>query len=308
MLDHSELGRYLSKIDNMFGIQELLDLRADREAIVRYYTESERGYRLFQSRDGAIHMTLAGQDPSSPPQDYLGQVRLVQPHAHELSARAILELGSGKAFNLMHLAHLNPDAIVAGVDLTPVNLSIAARKYSKLPNLLLTLGDFQQLPFPAETFDLLFEVEAVCHADDATLAFREAHRVLRAGGRFVLFDGFRAPDLSLYSEDIRLAVHLVELTMAVEQLPSLDHWLSIARSEGFNVLSTDDLSNAIMPNLERFQFLARGFYKFPSFSKALTSVLPAALVKNSVAGLLLPFTVSSGAQRYYSIVLEKASG
>jgi arsenite methyltransferase len=305
MLNQSELARYLAKIDRTFGISHLLELRADKDTIVRYYTESERGYRIFHSRDGSIHMTLAAPDSSSS-QANLGQAHIVQQHVQELSAQTILELGCGKGFNLAHLARLNPNARLVGVDLTPSHISIASRKYSGLRNLRFMLGDFQELPFSEAEFDLLFEVEALCHAQDAALAFREAYRILRPGGRFVLFDGFRALDLSLYSEDIQVAIRLVELTMAVEQFPSLDDWLSIARSAGFNVLSTDDLSDAIMPNLEKFQFLARGFYKFPKLSKQLMRLLPPALVKNSVAGLLLPFTVSAGAQRYHSIVLEKA--
>lgn len=305
MLDQSELARYLAKIDSTFGIDRLLELQADKDTIVRYYTESERGYRIFHSRDGSVHMTLTLPDSTSP-KDNLGQARLVQQHVKDISPRNILELGCGKGFNLAYLARHNPDAQLVGIDLTPKHLSIASKKYSSLRNLRFALGDFQSLPFNDEEFDLLFEVEALCHAQDAALAFREAYRVLRPGGRFVLFDGFSDPNLSQHSKDIQTAVRLVELTMAVKQFPPVEQWLSIATSVGFNVLSTKDLSDAILPNLERFQILARGFYKYPKFSQQLTRVLPPALVKNSVAGLLMPFTVSAGAHRYYSLVLEKA--
>lgn len=305
MLDQSELARYLAKVDRTFGINRLLELHADKDTIVRYYTESERGYRIFHSRDGSVHMTLTTPD-SSLPQDNLGQARVVQQHVQELSARTILELGCGKGFNLGYLARLNPEARLVGIDLTPAHISMASKKYSNLSNVRFELGDFQSLLFSDNEYDLLFEVEAVCHAQDAASAFREAYRVLRPGGRFVLFDGFSAPDLSQYSKDIQVAVRLVELTMAVKQFPPVEDWLSIAKSVGFNVLSTNDLSDAILPNLERFQFLARGFYKYPKLSKQFMRILPPALVKNSVAGLLMPFTVSMGAQRYYSLVLEKA--
>jgi SAM-dependent methyltransferase len=203
----------------------------------------------------------------------------------ELSANAILELGSGKGFNVAYLARTNPQVQLVGIDLTPSHLSIASRNYGKLQNLHFQLGDFHSLPFGDEEFDLIFEVEAVCHAHDPEQVFREAYRVMRPGGRFVLFDGFRS--------------------MAVKQFPPVEHWLSLARAAGFDVLDTQDLSDAILPNLERFQFLARGFYKYPALNRQLLRLLPKSLLTNSVAGLLLPFTVSAGAQRYYSIVLEK---
>lgn len=304
MLDQAELARYLAKIDRTFGINKLFELQADKDTIVRYYTESERGYRIFHSRDGSVHMTLTTPDAPSL-KDNLGQARFAQKHVQELSARSILELGCGKGFNLAYLARLSPEAELVGIDLTPAHINIASKKYAGLRNLRFILGDFQSLPQENQTFDLVFEVEAVCHAPDAASVFREVYRVLRPGGRFVIFDGFRAEDLSSYSEDMQVAVRLVELTMAVKQFPTLDQWLSIARETGFTVLCTNDLSSAIIPNLERFQFLARGFYKYPWFSNQLTRVLPPSLVKNSVAGLLMPFTVSAGAQRYYSIALEK---
>lgn len=304
MLDQSELARYLAKIDHTFGINNLLKLKANKDSIVRYYTESEKGYRIFHSRDGSVHMTLTDPNSSSS-KDNSGQARIIQQHVQELSANAILELGSGKGFNLAYLASRNPKAEFVGIDLTPAHIRIATKKYSNLSNLRFIQGDFQSLPLENNTFDLLFEVEALCHAQDVASAFRETYRILKPGGRFVLFDGFRAPSLSSYSPDLQTAVQLVELTMAVNEFAPLDLWLSNAKTAGFEVLNTTDMSDSIMPNLERFQVLARGFYKYPKLSKQLMRFLSPALLQNSVAGLLMPFTVSAGAQRYYHIVLEK---
>lgn len=305
MPDQAELAEYLTEVDRTFGINKLLQLQSDKDIIVRYYTDSARGYRIFHSRDGSLHMTLSTSDPSSPP-DNLGQARIVDRQVKEWSARTILELGCGKGFNLAHLARNNPEAHLVGIELTPVHISAASKKYASLRNTRFKVGDFQSLPFSDREFDLIFEVEALSHAQDAALAFREAHRVLRPGGRFILFDGFRGSDLSRYPDDIQIAVRLVELTMAVRQFPSVEHWLSIARSVGFNILSTEDISDAVLPNLEKFQSLAKRFYKYPKITKLLARILSPALVKNSVAGLLLPVTVNAGALRYCQLVLEKA--
>jgi ubiquinone/menaquinone biosynthesis C-methylase UbiE len=303
MLDQTELPRYLAKIDRTFGISDLLKLKTDKETIIRYYTESEKAYRVFHSRDGAVHMTLAENQSSRP--DSLGQARLIAAQAREISANKILELGCGKGFNLAYIAKVLPNSELVGIDLTPTHVAIAEKKYAGLQNLGFRVGDFQSLPFANDEFDLVFEVEAVCHAQDPQQAFREAHRVLKPGGRMTVFDGFRAAGLLDRPNEIQTAVHLVELTMAVPQFPTLEEWLDLARSVGLVVIRTNDLSDAIMPNLEKFQVLARGFYKYPALSKQMIRLMPPSLVKNSVAGLLLPFTVSSGAQRYHQIVFEK---
>ena len=303
MLDQTELPRYLAKIDRTFGISDLLKLKTDKETIIRYYSESEKAYRVFHSRDGAVHMTLA-EDQSARP-DSLGQAKLIAAQAREISANRILELGCGKGFNLAYIANVLPNSELVGIDLTPTHVAIAEKKYAGLQNLRFQVGDFQSLPFANDEFDLVFEVEAVCHAQDPQQAFLEAHRVLKPGGRMTVFDGFRAPGLLDRPDEIQTAVHLVELTMAVPQFPTLEEWVDLARSAGFAMIRTDDLSDAIMPNLEKFQVLARGFYKYPALSRQMIRLLPPSLVKNSVAGLLLPFTVSSGAQRYHQIVFEK---
>lgn len=121
MLDQSELPRYLAKIDRIFGISDLLKLKTDKETIIRYYTESEKAYRLFHSRDGAVHMTLAEKDSSRP--DSRGQARLLAEQAEEISATKILELGSGKGFNLAYIAKERPSAELYGIDLTPTHVS-----------------------------------------------------------------------------------------------------------------------------------------------------------------------------------------
>jgi len=304
MLDAKELARYLTKVDRTFGIDRLLALSADPEAVVRYYVESEAGYALFHSPHGSVHMTLARPGSHGKP-DNLGQARVIQQQAEVIDARTLIELGSGKGFNVAYIAAQRPGANVIGMDLTPLYVSIAKEKYARLTNLSFLVGDFHALPFGCRKCDLLFEVEALCHAQDAERAFRDAYMVLRNGGRFVLFDGFRAEGLASYPEDVRIAVSLVERTMAVKQFPTVDSWLSLARAAGFRVCATQDLSEAILPNLERFQYLARGFYKFPALSAALRRICRPALLKNSVAGLLMPFTIQAGAHLYYSVVLEK---
>jgi hypothetical protein len=70
-------------------------------------------------------------------------------------------------------------------------------------------------------------------------------------------------------------------------------------------LDIEDLSEAVIPNVMKLEFLARGYFKVPAISKAFLKVLPARLVKNSIAGLLMPFTVKAGAQGYFAIVLSR---
>ncbi|NIP32752.1 MAG: methyltransferase domain-containing protein, partial [Aliifodinibius sp.] len=54
--------------------------------------------------------------------------------------------------------------------------------------------DFQVLDFEKintkSKFDLIFAVEAFCHANDPTSLIRRLSQMLRKGGRLIIFDGF----------------------------------------------------------------------------------------------------------------------
>lgn len=81
-----------------------------------------------------------------------------------------------------------------GLDLTPAMLKRAQRKAiaANLP-IQLDLGDAHQLPYPAATFDaaILHLILAVVPHPEQVLT--ETARVLRPGGRILIFDKFLRP-------------------------------------------------------------------------------------------------------------------
>jgi SAM-dependent methyltransferase len=151
----------------------------------------------------------------------------------------------------------------------------------------------------------VFAVESVCHANDMGKVLSKIYRLLNPGGYFILFDGFRKHGFDKFDAEIKKAVRLTEVAMAIAHPWIVDDWLELARQKGFNVFSVEDLSEAIMPNLMRFQLLAKGYYKYPLISHAFLKVLSPTMLENSIAGLLLPFTVKAGAQGYFNLVLGR---
>ena len=101
------------------------------------------------------------------------------------------------------------------------------------------------------------------------------------------------------------AARLVEVAMAINNPFVIDDWVRLAQQVGYKVLSVEDISPAILPNLMRFQWLARAYFKYKPVSRILKKVLPLYVIKNAIAGLLMPFTVRAGAQGYYVISLER---
>lgn len=302
--NQSELKKYLGKISHIFSVGEFLGQEIDSRKVIEYYRDSGPGYRLFHSSRGSIHMAL-NYNGKFDQRGYLGQAEIVQEYILQSGAQTVLELASGRGFNSTYLAQQNPGIKFVGIDLTPEHVRESRRNSRGISNLEFRQEDFQHLDFGDVSFDLVFEVESVCHATDMEQALSEAKRVLKPGGYFIVIDGFRSRDFDSFPEDWKVASRLSEAAMAVGKPWKIHEWLALCEKVGFEVESADDLSAAIMPNLLRFQFLARGFFKFPALSRLLLKVLPFYLVQNAVAGLLMPFTVGAGAQQYYKVALKR---
>lgn len=299
-----ELKKYLDKVSRIFSVDELLKQDINNQDVIDYYTQSDYGYRVFHSTEGSIHMAL-NFDGEFDKEGYYGQAKIVQEQIDEIHPSRVLELASGKGFNTIYLASRNKHIKFVGIDITATHVAIAKNKAHNIPNLEFQIGDFQNLGFPEETFDLIFVVESICHAMDMARALSEAYRVLKPSGRLIVFDGFRKTGFSKSDKDLQLAARMVEVSMAVKQAWMIDDWLKIAQDVGFYTVKVDDISQAIMPNLRKFQHLARGYFKFPALSNVLLHTLPPYLVKNAIAGLLMPFTVEAETQGYYLIILNR---
>jgi len=302
--DHKELEKYLGKVDKIFNINELLVKEIDTQDIADYYRESNLGYKFFHSVDGSIHMAL-NYDGEFNKEGYLGQAEIVQKYVNLTGAKRILELASGNGFNSTFLAKNNPDVEFIGIDLTPEHVKYSKEHAKGLPNLRFQQGNFQNLDFEDNSFDLVFEIESVCHATDMSIALSEAYRVLKSQALFIVIDGFRSQDFDSFSDDLKTVGKLAELSMAVGNPWKVNEWLSLCEDIGFTLENLDDLSYAIMPNLLRFQFFARGFFKYPGLTKLFIKTLPNYLVQNAIAGIFMPFTIGAGMQLYMNIALRK---
>jgi len=95
----------------------------------------------------------------------------------DLEADRILEVGCGTG---RWLADLNPERRqVVGLDPSSGMLEEAGKRNHHFQ---LVRGRSEQLPFPAEAFDLVFCVNAIHHFDDPQAFISEARRLLGSGG------------------------------------------------------------------------------------------------------------------------------
>jgi len=112
--------------------------------------------------------------------------------------QSILDMGCGLGATLRCIACQLPSADLHGITLVPWQLEQGRRLNQYTPQsgaIHLSLGDYEHTAFPSESFHAIYAIESSCYgAGPAKFRLiREAHRLLRPGGRFVVADGFLGP-------------------------------------------------------------------------------------------------------------------
>jgi arsenite methyltransferase len=294
----------LAKIDETFSIAAVLK-DFDQDIASQYYTQSEQGYRRYHSEQGSIHLAL-NEDGVFDKAGYYGQPRFVEQQLQDINAQRVLEVGSGKGFNSHFLAQRHPEVTFTGIDLTPLNVKLAQRKAKSLPNLTFQLGNFNQIPFPDQQFDLVFGVECLCHSATVPQTLKELYRVLKPGGRLVVFDAYRHAAFETFPQDLQLAAALLEASVAVNQgMTPISTWLEESEALGFTLLDSIDITPAVYPNLDYLHHLARRYFEARRIMRRLSLLFRKYLIRNGIMALLGPTVFRQEILRYYRTVAER---
>lgn len=95
--------------------------------------------------------------------------------------RRVLELGVGLGAD--HQRFAEAGAQLTGLDLTERAIQHTRARFASCGlNSNLVCGDAESLPFPADSFDLVYSWGVLHHSPDTPRAVAEVHRVLAAGG------------------------------------------------------------------------------------------------------------------------------
>lgn len=111
--------------------------------------------------------------------------------AVDLTGRTVLEIGSGIGGPALLMAGEYAAEKVVGIDIEPHLIDRAVRNASAAgleEKTEFRLVEPGPLPFDPASFDVVFSKDAIVHIEDKLGIYREIHRVLRPGGRFIAGD------------------------------------------------------------------------------------------------------------------------
>jgi len=132
--------------------------------------------------------------------DEMGRIQRAIAESHDLVVRRkifmdslnlrtgekVLELGCGGGSYAYEAAQfVGPTGHVSAIDISADQIAAARERCGRFSWVECQIGNVLDLPYQDGEFDAVYSVQVLEYAGDLGKAFREIHRVLRDGGRFV---------------------------------------------------------------------------------------------------------------------------
>ncbi len=143
----------------------------------------------------------------------------------------VLDLGAGAGFDAFLAAkRVGPSGQVIGVDMTAemVRRARDAARADGVDNVDFRLGEIERLPVADATVDVVMSNCVINLSPDKPAVFREAHRVLRPGGRLAIHDV-----VALQPLPPDLAQHALAITGCVAGAATVDELRAALSDAGF---------------------------------------------------------------------------
>jgi MPBQ/MSBQ methyltransferase len=229
--------------------------------------------------------------------EVLQRLRLTNKHPR------VLDMGCGLGATLRSFASHVPGAELCGITLVPWQLEqgrLLNQSSSQFANVTLNLGNYEHTYFESDSFDAICAIESCCYGSGSNKSrlIREAHRILRPGGRFVVADGFlgkgklRGPQRSIYRKLCDCWV--------IETLGEIEAFAFELEGAGFRDIVVEQIQSRVSPSVLHVPWVTLKFL--------LTSVLfggrkmTRARWNNVLAPILLPFVgYPVGPLAYYMV-------
>ena len=300
------LKELIKSVEKIYPYKSIEDLEIDEDYTNKYYQNSNLGYKFIHSNKGSVHMALSNGDEFKE-EDYYTHLKIIQERIAKIQFKKslnILELGCGKGFNINYLAQKNSNHNFIGIDITREHLNQASEINEQNENVVIKYMSFDDFKFKNIKFDLIYEIESICHTSNYKILIGNIYNLLETNGLFISFEGYRNTLNKNKTVEIEKLQNYIEKSMSVKHGIEVEDWIKCAENIFSKVIAINR-SEQIIPNLRKFNNLAGKYFRRPKLAKLVNLIMPKELVMNSIAGYLMLYSVENEYHVYYQIEATK---
>lgn len=235
----------------------------------KYYRKSKIGYSIILW--GSKHFGFYSEDKKvSEKEAQILMQDLIGEKLNLSKSMKILDAGCGRGVVSVYLAK-KFGCKIEGIDVLPFELKMAkilAKKSNVEDKINYHLMDYSDMKFKNDYFDAIYALETLSHSIDIIKTLKGFFRVLRPGGRIALFEYTMAEDYK-FSEYEMDMLNKVTHSSVMDGLKSFRHdkFSKIIREIGFGNISSENISENVMPSLGRLRKIALIPYFFVKLFK-----------------------------------------
>lgn len=263
--------------------------------IQEYYTRAHIDYllvwRIF--RNHGLHVGFYDDDHDSHDAAVENMNRILADTVDIGPGDRVLDAGCGIGGSSVWLAD-HRDVEVVGSNITPSQLERARRLAAKREldrQVKFVDDDFTDMDFPDDSFDVVWGLESVCHAEETKAFLAEAARVLAPGGRLVVADRFMATR-DLTSGERRRMNHWLD-GWAIPHLAHHEDFRAALDSTGFETVEFRDITEHTLPSSRWMSIVSALCYPGSRFLELLR-LRDETQTKNVIAGYYQYLTLRDG--------------
>lgn len=278
----------------------------DNRTIAHYYDVTLPFYKRFWYRDSesyALHYGLWERGTKDINEALLNTNKFMAREVRVKPGDRILDAGCGIGGSSIWLAK-NFDVNVIGITISKTQLQ-KARELSKTKLLGKTgffLKDFLRTGFPNNSFDVVWAIESVCHAERKRDFMEEAYRILKPGGRLIVADGLLKRKAR--NEREKEIINVFTEGLALPNLAGEDVFKKEMRETGFTKVRLFDKTKEILPSSIRIHDMCKSAMPFTKAASKINRKLEV-ILKNNLAGIAQLEAVKNGLAGYGIFYGEK---
>jgi cyclopropane fatty-acyl-phospholipid synthase-like methyltransferase len=217
-----------------------------------YYDLNTLFYRVFWYTRKSLGIHFGYYDPDIKTHDdaILRVNKTLAEIAKIKAGEKVLDAGCGVGGSSIWLAK-NLDARPTGITISETQINKAyhyAQMNAVLDKTKFIKRSFAETEFPDNSFDVVWAIESICHAESKSKVMNELFRVLKPGGRLIISDWFQSKN-ELNSDEKELLNEFIH-GFAVPSIETPGSFKDILTKAGFKNIKQIDRGKDIKKNLE----------------------------------------------------------